>query len=44
VANNSLFINIAMMLWAANIERHLDANGNQTPLDVDGCLDNGIVV
>jgi cytochrome P450 len=44
VANNSLFIDIAMMLWAMNIEKDLDSNGNPTPIDVDGCVDNGLVV
>lgn len=44
VANNSLFINIAMMLWAMNIERAKDENGSLLPLDVDGCIEDGLVV
>jgi cytochrome P450 len=44
VANNSLFINIAVMLWAMKIERKKDASGKLLPLDVDGFVDHGIVV
>ncbi|THH10179.1 hypothetical protein EW146_g8452 [Bondarzewia mesenterica] len=44
VANNSLFIDIAIMLWAMNIEREVDENGKPTPLDVDGCIEDGLVV
>jgi cytochrome P450 len=43
LANNSLFIDIAMMLWAAKIERYVDADGTLAPLDVEGCIDDGIV-
>ncbi|KAI0294278.1 cytochrome P450 [Multifurca ochricompacta] len=39
VANNSLFIDIAMVLWASKIERKKDWS-----LDVDGCDDHGLVV
>ena len=44
VANNSLFLNIATILWAMNIERETDEKGNVVPLDVDGCVDHGLVV
>jgi len=44
VANNSLFINIAVVLWATKIERKKDASGKLLPLDVDGFVDHGIVV
>jgi cytochrome P450 len=44
IANNSLFIDMAMMLWSMNIERHLDANGKPTPIDVDGDIDSGLVI
>jgi hypothetical protein len=44
MANNSLFIEIAMMLWATNIERKTDGSGRPLPLDVDGFVDHGIVV
>jgi cytochrome P450 len=44
VADNSLFINIAVMLWATKIERKKDVSGQLLPLDVDGYVDHGIVV
>jgi cytochrome P450 len=44
VANNSLFIDIAIVLWAAKFERKKDASGNLLPLDLDGCLDSGLVL
>ncbi|KAI9567149.1 cytochrome P450 [Boletus coccyginus] len=44
VANNSLFIDIAMVLWAMNIEPATDAQGKPIPIDVDGCVEDGLVV
>ena len=44
VANDSLFINIAVILWSMNIECAIDGEGNPTPLDVVECVENGIVV
>ncbi|KAN0132230.1 Cytochrome P450 [Lactarius tabidus] len=44
VANNSLFIDIAMTLWACNIEPGKDEHGNVTPIDVDGWVEDGLVV
>jgi cytochrome P450 len=44
VADNSLFINIAVMLWATKIERKKVASGQPLPLDVDGFVDYGIVM
>ncbi|KAI0297641.1 cytochrome P450 [Russula brevipes] len=44
VANNSLFIDIAILLWGANIERKKDASGRPLPLDVDGFVEDGLVV
>ena len=44
MANNSLFINIAVLLWATKIERKKDASGQLVPLDVDGFVDEGLVV
>ena len=44
VANNSLFIDIAVTLWACNIEPGKDEHGNVTPIDVDGCVQHGIVM
>ena len=44
VANNSLFIDIAVTLWACNIEPGKDERGNVIPIDVDGCVQHGIVM
>ncbi|KAH9957777.1 cytochrome P450 [Russula dissimulans] len=44
LANNSLFINIAVTLWANKVERKKDASGKLPPLDVDGYVDKGIIV
>ncbi|KAH9028791.1 cytochrome P450 [Lactarius hengduanensis] len=39
VANNSFFIEIAMVLWACNIEPGKDEHGNVIPIDVDKYVD-----
>jgi hypothetical protein len=44
VSDNSIFINIALMLWASKIERKKDASGQLIPVDVDGFVDQGLVV
>jgi len=44
LANNSLFINIATILWASKIDRQKDALGELVPLAVDGYVDNGVIV
>lgn len=44
VANNSLFIDIAMTLWACNIEPGKDEHGNVILIDVDGWVEDGLVV
>ena len=45
VANNSIFIDIAVTLWACNIARAKDpATGNPIPIDVDGWIEDGLVV
>jgi cytochrome P450 len=44
MADNSLFINIAVLLWAVKIERRVDASGQLLPLDLDGFVDHGVVV
>jgi cytochrome P450 len=43
LADDSLFINTARMLWAANFERTRDKNGKEVPLDVDTVVDVGLV-
>lgn len=44
LANNALFMSMAMLLWAMNIERAKDADGNLIPVDINKCEDHGIVV
>ncbi|KAF8485183.1 cytochrome P450 [Russula ochroleuca] len=44
MADNSFFINTAIMLWATKIERKKDASGRFLPLDLDGWVDVGLVV
>jgi cytochrome P450 len=44
MADNSLFINIATLLWAMKIERKKDTSGRFLPLDVDGWVDVGLIV
>jgi len=43
LALESLFINIARVLWAATLERPRDANGKQVPLDTDTLVDAGLI-
>lgn len=44
VANNSLFIYFATMLWACTIIPGKEENGKVIPIDVDGCIEDGLVV
>ncbi|KAH8995439.1 cytochrome P450 [Lactarius akahatsu] len=44
VANDSLFITIATVLWAANLERVRDENGKEVIPDTDAFVDTGMVV
>ena len=44
MADNSLFINIATLLWAMVFKRKKDESGRFVPLDVDGCVDVGLIV
>jgi cytochrome P450 len=44
LAADSLFIDTACMLWAANFERARDENGKEVPLDFDTLVDAGLVV
>jgi cytochrome P450 len=43
MADNSAFINIAIMLWATKFERKKNASGGFLPLDVDGWVNVGVV-
>ncbi|KAI9439108.1 cytochrome P450 [Lactarius indigo] len=44
VANNSLFIYIATILWACNIEPGKDEHENVILIDVDGWVEDGVLV
>lgn len=44
VANNALFINMALVLWSMNLSPGKDANGKPMKLDLDGCINDGLVV
>jgi len=44
LAADSLFIDIARMLWALNFERAQDENGKEVPLDLDTLVDAGMIV
>jgi cytochrome P450 len=44
ITDNALFINIAMMLWACNIEPGKDEHGNVIPIDVDRWVEDGLLV
>ncbi|KAH9051169.1 cytochrome P450 [Lactarius deliciosus] len=43
-SDNSLFIDIAMVLWACNIKSGKDEHGNVIPIDVDGWVGDEILV
>ena len=43
MADNSLFIDIAVMLWAIKFERKKDATGSPLPLDLDGWVNVGLI-
>jgi cytochrome P450 len=42
LANNTLFISTARMLWAAKLEGVRDENGKEVPLDVDTLVHTGL--
>jgi cytochrome P450 len=44
VANNSLFIDIAIVLWSSKIEGKKDASGELLPIDVDGFVEHGLLL
>ncbi|KAH9035340.1 cytochrome P450 [Lactarius pseudohatsudake] len=43
VANDSLFISVATVLWAANLERVRDQNGKEVTPDTETFVDTGMV-
>jgi cytochrome P450 len=42
VANDSLFLAMATMLWAGNLERVRDQSGEEVPLDTETFVDTGM--
>ena len=44
LANDSLFISTARMLWAVKLERAWDENGEEVTLDTETIVDAGIVL
>ncbi|KAI0065153.1 cytochrome P450 [Artomyces pyxidatus] len=44
VANDSLMITLAVMMWACTIERRKDVRGDLTPIDLDGCDLRGVAI
>ncbi len=43
LANDSLFINTARILWAATLECAQDENGKELPLDLNAFVDKGVI-
>jgi cytochrome P450 len=43
-ANDSLFIDMATVLWAAQLEHARDENGKEIPLDSETPVDSGMVL
>jgi hypothetical protein len=44
MANDTLFINIATILWALIVEPAIDANGEDIIPDVQGSINTSVVV
>ncbi len=44
MTDNSLFINIATLLWAIKMERKKDESGRFLPIEVDDYVDVGMVM
>lgn len=44
IANQALFINIATILWAFDIDKALDAEGRPIVPSRTDCIDEGLVV
>jgi cytochrome P450 len=43
LAANSLFVSVARVLWAANLERARDENGREVPVDTETIVDVGLL-
>ncbi|KAI0066945.1 cytochrome P450 [Artomyces pyxidatus] len=44
IANNSMFIDIALMLWGCKFEHAKDEHGNTIPIDFDGWMEDGLII
>jgi cytochrome P450 len=44
LATDSLFIDMARILWAAKLERARDENGKEVPLDTETIVDTGVIL
>ncbi|KAI0066989.1 cytochrome P450 [Artomyces pyxidatus] len=44
LANDSLFVDVAVLLWACTFEPARDEHGNAIPIDIDGWVDQGATV
>jgi len=44
IANDMLLIQLALMLWSMNVEAERGQDGKYVALDIDGCVDDGLVV
>jgi len=39
-----LLIQLALILWSMNVEAERGSDGKYVALDIDGCVDDGLVV
>ncbi|RYP53263.1 hypothetical protein DL768_001703 [Monosporascus sp. mg162] len=44
IAEDMIFIFTSLILWAANIDRDRNANGDAAPIDAEGSIDEGLAV
>ena len=44
LGNKMVFIALATMLWALDIQPEQRPDGSPVQLDIDGCIDEGVVV
>lgn len=43
-ANKMILVNIVLLLWAADIDGEHGSDGKVVGVDVDGCMDEGVLV
>ncbi|KAI0062483.1 cytochrome P450 [Artomyces pyxidatus] len=44
IANSSMFMDMALMLWACKFEHAKDAEGRQVPIDAEGWVEDGLII